>query len=132
MKNTEKLVRDDLAAELASAKRELEGIERDREIDLLAVAGSREMQEYLTAARARAEARKTDPGQSSLPSTLDQVTRDGPSPGTGEALTAALGASRKYFVSLVVFGPDRSPMFVDELNSSKAHDSIVCRRASGS
>lgn len=125
LKITNDLVRDDLAVELASAMREFEGIKRDREMDLITLARSREMRAYLAAARKQAGVLKGATSQPSLAPGLRPHTTDNQPAERREGLTAALGSSRKYFASLVVFGLDRQPMFVDELQSSKFEDSIV-------
>jgi signal transduction histidine kinase len=121
---TDQLIRDDLAAELASAMRDFEGVEQDRETDLMTLARSRELRTYLRAAREQAGVLKPGANQPSFSSAPTPVTRDDQAADTGERLTAALGSSRKYFASLVVFGPDRQPMFVDE-SQPKADGSIV-------
>ena len=125
LKITNQLIRDDLAAELASVMREFERIERDREIDLTALSSSREMRAYLVAAKEQAGMLKGGANQSSFSPALGSRTTGVRPAERREGLTAALGSSRKYFASIVVFGPDRRPMFVDEPQSSNPEDSIV-------
>lgn len=124
LKITNELIRDDLAIELASAMGEFEGIEHDREIDLMTLSRSRELRAYLRAAREQLGVLKGGAIQPSFSSVFTPVTRDSQPADRREGLTAALGSSRKYFASLVVFGPDRQPLFVDELQS-KLDGSIV-------
>ncbi|MDQ6651343.1 MAG: ATP-binding protein [Acidobacteriota bacterium] len=124
LKITNQLIRDDLAVELASAMREFEGIEHDREIDLMTLSRSRELRAYLRAAREQAGVLKGGASQPSFSYVPRPVKREAPPPDRREELTAALGSSRKYFASLVVFGSDRQPLFVDQLQS-KLDGSIV-------
>ena len=124
LKITDQLIRDDLGVELASAMREFEGIRHDREIDLMTLSRSRELRAYLRTAREQAEVLKGGATQPSFSSVHTPVKGDSQRADRREGLTAALGSSRKYFASLVIFGPDRQPLFVDELQS-KLDGSIV-------
>lgn len=125
LKITNELVRDDLAVELASAMREFEGIKRDREMDLMALSRSREMLAYLSAARKQAGVLKSGAKQPSFSPVPGRRTTDLHLVERREGLTAALGSSRKYFASIVVFGPDQQPMFLDDLQPTEWENSIV-------
>ncbi|MDQ2937340.1 MAG: hypothetical protein M3R67_07510, partial [Acidobacteriota bacterium] len=102
---TDQLIRDDLTVELANAMRDFEGVEQDRKTELTALARSRELRTYLRTAREQAGVLKAGANQPAFSSVLRPVTKDSQPADAGEGLTAALGSSRKYFSSLVVFGP---------------------------
>jgi signal transduction histidine kinase len=122
---TDQLIRDDLAAELASAMRQFERIEKDRELDLVALSNSREMRAYLMAAKEHAGMLKGGANHPSFSTVLGSRTAEDRPAERREGLTSALGSTRKYFAGIVVFGPDRRPMFVGEAQPSKPEDSIV-------
>ena len=130
LKNTTELVRGDLAVELATAMREFEAIERDRENELNALSHSRAMHDYLRAARQRETVAKDGasqrPSSSVLMAGTAAVRKTNDQPTDARAgLGAALGNSRKYYSSIVVFGPARRPLFVDELPTSTPEGAIV-------
>ncbi len=134
LKATRTLALNDLELELSTALRDFEGIESDRKHELLELARSRAMHDYIATAYRFAIVNDPEAVTGRSRSALNAARAKGAQQNAQSfdarhELGNVLGRSRKYYVSIVVFDPSGRPMFVDEKLQTSPEAAIMFQKA---